>query len=98
MENYAKSMKAKVSIIVQILLYIAVILALFRKSEHISTISNIAIWLLVSVITTGIVQIIIQKYTGDFLKNIPLTIVIKKKPYSISLFFIVTIILKLFLF
>jgi hypothetical protein len=98
MKNYEKMMKNKVLIILQILVYAAIIFALLGWDKFIGPMTNIAVWLITSIIITGVVQIIIQKFSGDFLEKIPLTFEIKGIKISVTLFFIITIILKLLLF
>ena len=82
-----------------LILFCLVIILIFLGLDHlVGPTTQIAVWLLTSVITTSIVQIILQKSTGDLLEKIPLTFDIKGRKISLSLFFIVTIILKVVFF
>ncbi|MFH1828715.1 MAG: hypothetical protein ABH824_05655 [Nanoarchaeota archaeon] len=98
MKNYGNAMKNKFSIMLQISIYGAIFLAFFGWDKFIGPLTDISIWLIASIITTGVIQVFLQGVTGDFLEKIPFTYEFKGIKISISLFVIVTVILKLTLF
>ncbi len=98
MKNYHKEMKDKVKIILYISIFIILILSLKGKQNYIDMINKWLPSILISIVTTSISQIILQKFTGTFFEKILLPIKIGEFRFYISLFLILTIIIKLILF
>ena len=91
-------MENKVKNIILILILITLIFSYYGGSKYLNTVNNIIVWLLISVITTGVVQVYLQRLTGNFFEKIPLTIHIGKFKFQVTLFIIITIILKILMF
>ena len=91
-------MNDKIVFIIKILLYGSIILILLGFSNFIGPLTSIVVWLIPSVITTGIIQIFLQAVTGDLLEKIPFTYKIQGIKFSFSLFFLVVIALNLIFF
>ena len=98
MKDYHKIMTNKVRIVIYILIGITVVFAYMGWNNALSKINDIAVWMIISIITTGVAQLILQKFTGDFFEKIPLTIKIGQFKFQVTLFIIITIILKIIIF
>lgn len=91
--------KEKIQIILFIIIAVAFIGGYFNISTEITT--AIVEWLvsiMVGILLSAVVGALIEAFTGDFLKKILIPIEIKGIKFSISLFAIVTIIVKLVIF
>lgn len=98
MRDYVEEAKKKAKITLYLVIVAAVVLILLGLSNLIGFIVNIATWLITSFLTTAVVQVIIQAFSGDFFEKIPITISIGEYDFKVSLFVIITIILKLIIF
>lgn len=97
-KDYEKEMKIKV----QLILYIAVFLIAIASLNDIKwlekLVNNNISWIVISVFTTGFCQMVIQKFSGDYFEKILFKKNILGFNFSISLFLMLTIILKFLLF
>jgi len=98
MQDYGRIMEDRARIVIIITIAIVIIFSFLGWSGLSDKVVSFLPLILVSIITTGICQVLIQRLTGDFLEKIPLTFKIGKIDISVSLFIMVTIILKLSLF
>ncbi len=91
--------KEKFKIVIQILVLFLILAGIYNWSEKFtSTVSNWLISIAISVILTGISGEIIESVSGDFLKKIFLMIEYENYKFSVSLFVILTLILRYSLF
>jgi len=91
--------KEKVEAILGLIILIAILDAFFGWPDKI--ISLAIQWgtsAIIGVIMSGISGELVEKFTGDTLKNITITVPIAGYNFSVTLFFIVTIIVKYWLF
>ena len=98
MRDYGKEATGKVRIILYLLIIAAVVLTLYGGSEYIGLLVNWTAAIITGILATAVVQVLIQTISGDFLERIPFTFKIKGHKFSLSLFFILTIILKFIIF
>lgn len=98
MRNYRKEAANKVEIAIWLLMLAAIVSTLYGITLYFSLMISLATWIITAILTTAVVQILIQKASGDFFEKIPLTFEVKGFRFSISLFVIFTIILKLIIF
>jgi len=89
----------KVQAIVGLMVLIAVIATLYGWPDKIVTLA--ITWgtsLIVGVIASGISGELVERFSGDVLKNISWTVEIGGMNFSISLFFLVTVMVRFALF
>lgn len=98
MRDYGREATGKVRFITSLLIIAAIVLTLYGGSEYIGLLVNWTAAIITGIIVTAVVQILIQTVSGDFLERIPFTFKIKGRKFSLSLFFILTIVLKLIIF
>ncbi len=96
--NYHNEMENKVELIISLIVLVAIVSSLYLKGKYINLATEWGTLILISVITTGFCQMIIQRISGNLLEKIPLTVTIAGKKFSFSLFFVITILLKLIIF
>ncbi len=96
MRNYWQETSSKVELVVSLMVLLSVLSIFWDKTKYLDYINSWGPAIATSIITTGICQILIQKFFGDSLEKIPIPI--RGMPFSVSLFFILTIILKIWLF
>ncbi|HUW43712.1 MAG TPA: hypothetical protein VMV95_01985 [Bacillota bacterium] len=85
-----------IELIFNIFVILALIFALLGIS--INNLTNLFVWIFTSLIFSILSERIVESFTGDFLKNYGWTIEILGYEFSISLFLIVALILKIILF
>ncbi len=98
MRNYAQEAGDKLKNTVYLVVIAAIVLTALGLSNFMGFVVNIAIWLMISFVTTAAVQVLIQAFSGDLFEKIPITITIKEYEFKVSLFVIITAILKLMFF
>jgi hypothetical protein len=92
-------MQRRTDIIVSILLIVVILGAWFGWSDK--TMGTLLGWgasILISVILSGVCGTMIENVSGDSLKKISIPITIGKYTFSVSLFVIVTLLLKFIIF
>ena len=98
MKNYNKDMNNKIQHIFYIATGLIVILTLTNNLKQIEYITKLLPLIITSILVTGMSQIILQNFSGDFFEKIPLTIKIKGIKIQITLFTIITFLLEILLF
>ena len=98
MKDYVKEATDKVYLVLVLLILAAVVLAFLGGSQYVNLLSSWAATIVAGIITTAVVQVIIQTVSGDFFEKIPLTFKIRGYEFSFSLFFVITIILRFLIF
>ena len=98
MKDYAKIMGSRAQVVIYIFVAIVIVFALLGWNGAINKAASLMSFVVISIITTGVCQVLIQTVSGGFLEKIPLTLKIKGVTISIPLFFVVTVVLKLWLF
>ncbi len=82
-----------------LLIIVVVILALVGASEgQINFVVNVFASAILGAVTSLIAASIIEAFTGDALKFVLMTVEIRGFEFSVSLFFVATVILKLLIF
>jgi hypothetical protein len=97
-KNYFESLKQNIFWMVFSILILSLILSYLNLAVWQNVVFNVGLWLLVSVLLTGLIQIGLQKLTGNLLEVRLFKLKIWKFSFPITLFLIVTLILKFTLF
>jgi hypothetical protein len=98
MVNYYKDMKRNIFLAFMLFFALLFLVIFFDFQDNINLLSRLFIWILTSIIFTGIIQIILQALTGRILEKSFLTIKIYKYRFPITIFLVVTIILRFYFF
>ena len=98
MKDYARIIDERVKMIGVAVVILGIFCAFLGGMGIFNKVVSFLPWIIISIVTTGICQILIQTVAGDSLEKIPLTFKIKGMTISVSLFFVITIVLKLWLF
>ena len=98
MKNIKKELKKNINLVVYLLLAVSIILIYLGKDKYIGVVTNWAVSILIGLITTALSQSIVQRFTGGSLERIFLNVTILGKEYSVSIFIIISIIVKFFIF
>lgn len=93
------NIKEKISLIIGVIIIIALLSTILGWSTNILTFAiKWGISIIIGIVTSGISGMIVESITNDWLKTITLTVEIKGFEFSISVFFIVTILIEQLLF
>lgn len=93
------NIKEKISLIIGVIIIIALLSIILGWSTNILTfVIKWGISIIIGIVTSGISGMIVESITNDWLKTITLTVEIKGFEFSISVFFIVTILIEQLLF
>lgn len=95
MRDYRKEAANKVEIAIWLLMLAAIVSTFYGITGYFSLMISLATWIITAILTTAVVQVLIQRVSGNLFERIPLTFEVKGFRFSISLFVIFTIILKL---
>ena len=98
MKNIEKDFNNKVKLVFAILLAVSILLIYLGKDNYIGVVKNLAASIIIGLFTTALSQSIVQRFTGGSLEQIFLNVNILGKKYSISIFIIISIMVKLFIF
>ncbi|MCA9478081.1 MAG: hypothetical protein KC535_02965 [Nanoarchaeota archaeon] len=97
-KRYGLLMWKRIGLVILFMIGLSFLLTTLGKNEHLGLVDEIGLWLITSFFLTGIVQILLQKITGNLLERRLFSLRIGKKRLPITLFIIVSVVLKLWLF
>ena len=98
MKDVKKELKNNVNAVVSILLAISIILIFMGKDKYIGVVTNWAVSIITGLFTTALSQKIVQRFSGGSLEKIFLNITVFGKKYSVSVFILISIIVKMLIF
>jgi len=93
-----KELKNKMNVVVYLLLLISIILILIGKDQYIGNVTDWTVSIITGMIATALSQSLVQSLSGKSLKRIFLNIKVFNKKYSVSIFIIVSMAVKIWLF
>jgi len=98
MKNIKRDLKNNVNAVIYLLLAISIVLIFLGKDKYIGIVTNWAVSIITGLIMTALSQSIVQKFSGGSLEKVFLNIKIFGKRYSVSIFIIVSILVKILIF
>lgn len=98
MRDYREIFFDKLQWAVGLMLILSIIFVLWGKTAYVEYVNSWGTSIVASIMTTGVCQILIQRLSGDFFEKIPLTVPIMGMRFSLPLFVVITILVKIILF